>query len=94
MADPEFYRNKDEVEHWRSLDPIASFTSALLGQGILTQADVDEIANRVEGEVAKAVEFAESSPDPELSTLFDHVYAGPDAPVDGWTARKDAGGGA
>jgi pyruvate dehydrogenase E1 component alpha subunit len=89
MADPEFYRNKDEVEHWRSLDPISAFTAALLANGTLNQEEVDAIASRVEEEVAQAVEFAENSLDPELGSLFDHVYGGPDAPVDGWTARKE-----
>jgi pyruvate dehydrogenase E1 component alpha subunit len=88
MADPEFYRNKDEVEHWRSLDPIANFTSALLRKGSLTQEDVDGIADRVEQEVRQAVDFAEQSPDPSLESLYDNVYAGPDAPVDGWSGRR------
>jgi pyruvate dehydrogenase E1 component alpha subunit len=92
MADPEFYRNKEEIEHWRSLDPITSFTSTLLSTGTMSQEEVDAVASRVEGEVQKATEFAEQSPDPDLSTLFDNVYAGPDAPVDGWTARKGAPG--
>ena len=88
MADPEFYRNKEEVEHWRSLDPIKTFTAAVLRRSDLTQEDVDAISARVEEEVRHAVEFAEQSPDPSLDTLFDDVYAGPDAPVDGWSRRN------
>jgi pyruvate dehydrogenase E1 component alpha subunit len=84
MADPEFYRNKQEVEHWRNLDPIASLTAAVLGSRTLSQEEVDAIADRVEDEVAEAVEFAEQSPEPDLSTLHDNLYAGADAPVDGW----------
>jgi pyruvate dehydrogenase E1 component alpha subunit len=88
MADPEFYRNKDEVEHWRSLDPISNLTTALRTKGTLTQEEIDEITARVEGEVAKAVEFAEQSPDPDLASLYDDVYAGPNAPQQGWSAAQ------
>jgi pyruvate dehydrogenase E1 component alpha subunit len=88
MADPEFYRNKDEVEHWRSLDPIANFTSALLRKGTLTQEAVAAIADRVEQEVRQAVDFAEQSPDPSLESMYANVYAGPDAPVDGWSRKR------
>ncbi|HXH23345.1 MAG TPA: pyruvate dehydrogenase (acetyl-transferring) E1 component subunit alpha [Dehalococcoidia bacterium] len=88
MADPEFYRNKEEVEHWRSLDPITNFRAALLAKGIITEAEAEEIANRVEREVRQSVDFAEQSPDPPLESLYANVYAGPDAPVDGWRGRR------
>ncbi|HEY7268568.1 MAG TPA: pyruvate dehydrogenase (acetyl-transferring) E1 component subunit alpha [Dehalococcoidia bacterium] len=88
MADPEFYRNKEEIEHWRSLDPIASFTATLLENGAMSHEEIDAISADVEAQVQKAVEFAEQSPDPDLATLFDNVYAGPDTPVDGYTSRK------
>ncbi len=88
MADPEFYRNKDEVEHWRSLDPIATFSAALLRAGTLTQEEINAISSGVEDEVRRSVEFADASPDPDISTLYDNVYAGPDAPTDGWRPRK------
>lgn len=91
MADPEFYRNKEEVEHWRSLDPIASFISALQNRGTFNQEEVRAIADRVEEEVRQAVEFAEQSPDPALESLYENVYAGPDAPVDGWSRREQRG---
>ena len=90
MADPEFYRNKEEVEHWRSLDPIPNFQAALLEGGVLDQAAVNAMAERVEDVVRRAVEFAEQSPDPPLSSLYDNVYAGPDAPAWGWSAKKPA----
>ena len=51
MADPEFYRDKEEVEHWRKLDPITSFTGGpVCASGILTQEEVDAMNERVEGE--------------------------------------------
>ena len=40
-----------------------------------TAKALDEIDARVEEEVNKAVEFAESSPEPTIETLFDDIYA-------------------
>jgi hypothetical protein len=66
--------------------PITTF-GAVLRRNDLTQADVAP-SPPVEEEVRHAVEFADQSPDPALDTLFDDVYAGPDAPVDGWSRRN------
>jgi len=74
MADPEFYRSKAEVEHWRSLDPIDTFSAALIGGGHLSEAEISEVKEQVEAEVREATRFAEESPEPALSTLFDNVY--------------------
>ena len=80
MADPEFYREKNEVEHWRQLDPITKFKELLLGSGRMKQEDVDSLQERVEAEVEEAARFAEESPFPDVSTITDNVYA-PDALV-------------
>ncbi len=77
MADPEFYRTKDEVEHWRSLDPINRFTEAILRGGHLSQKEVDGLKEQVEREVQEAADFAEESPFPQLESLYDNVYANP-----------------
>ncbi|MPZ13645.1 MAG: pyruvate dehydrogenase (acetyl-transferring) E1 component subunit alpha [Chloroflexi bacterium] len=74
MADPEFYREKSEVEHWRGLDPIDRFTDALLRANV-SQGEIDEIQNRVESEIDDAARFAEESPFPPVESLTDHVYA-------------------
>lgn len=75
MADPELYRDKSEVEHWRKSDPIVTFTDALLRGGHMTQEEVDAVWAGVEQEVEEAVEFAENSPAPDVSTLYDNMYA-------------------
>ena len=75
MADPELYRDKEEVEQWRQMDPIRTFSDALLSSGSLTQADIDALAQTVEEEIAAAAEFADESPAPALDTIFDNIYA-------------------
>jgi pyruvate dehydrogenase E1 component alpha subunit len=79
MADPELYREKSEVEHWRRLDPIERFKRALL-RADHSQDEIDAIEERVEAEIDEAVRFAEESPFPPVESLTEHVYA--PSPID------------
>lgn len=75
MGDPERYRQAEEVKHWQENDPIGIFNKYLLEKKITPRKALDEIEARVEEEVAKAVEFAEASPEPALEDLFADIYA-------------------
>jgi len=75
MADPELYRDKTEVEHWRQNDPIKTFTDALTQGGTFTSEEVEIVWKKVEEEVEEAAKFADESPFPDVSTLTDHMYA-------------------
>jgi len=84
-ADPEVYREKEEVEEWRKKDPIEMFAARLLEAGMLDEGEREQIAERVEATVEAAVEFADASPEPPLDTLYDHLYVLGDQ-VPGWYA--------
>ena len=75
MGDPERYRQAEEVKRWQENDPIGIYYKYLLDKKVTTRKGLDEIEARVEEEVAKAVEFAETSPEPAMSELFTDVYA-------------------
>jgi pyruvate dehydrogenase E1 component alpha subunit len=75
MGDPERYRKAEEVKQWQENDPIGIFNKYLLDKKIATRKTLDEIEARVEDEVVKAVEFAETSPEPALEELFTDIYA-------------------
>ena len=75
MGDPERYRSQEEVKKWQDNDPIGIFRAALLKQGDVTAAELDELERRAEEETQKAVEFAEASPEPGMEELFADVYA-------------------
>ena len=75
MGDPERYRKAEEVKQWQENDPIGIFNKYLLEKKIATRKGLDEIEARVEEEVNKAVEFAETSPEPAAEELFTDVYA-------------------
>lgn len=76
MGDPERYRQADEIKKWQENDPIGILRNVLIGEKIVTEAKLDAIDAQVEDEVQAAVQFAESSPDPEPEALFENVYAG------------------
>ncbi len=84
-ADPEVYREKEEVEEWRKKDPIEMFASRLVAEGILNEAEREQIDQRVDAAVLAAVEFADASPEPSLDSLYDHLYVLGDQ-IPGWYA--------
>jgi pyruvate dehydrogenase E1 component alpha subunit len=76
MGDPERYRQADEIKKWQENDPIGILSNILIGEKIVTEAELDAVDAQLENEVQTAVQFAESSPDPEPEALFENVYAG------------------
>lgn len=60
MFDPELYRSKDEVEHWKERDPIRTFTERCLADGALTDDDIAAIRRSADEELAEAVAYAEA----------------------------------
>jgi len=69
------YRPKEEVEEWLGKDPIKRFRQAMLGNGILTQTELEHVETEVADEVADAVKFALDSPYPEGKEALENVYA-------------------
>jgi TPP-dependent pyruvate/acetoin dehydrogenase alpha subunit len=82
-ADPEVYREKEEVEEWQRKDPIESFAARLIKEKVLSAEDVDAIREEADRIVTEAVEFADNSPEPPLDSLYDHLYVYGDQ-VPGW----------
>jgi len=60
MADPDLYRSKEEVEHWRHRDPIDTFVARLREAGLLGGADLGGIEAEVASELGAAVTEAEA----------------------------------
>ena len=84
-ADPEVYRTKEEVAEWRKKDPVEVFADRLESEGVFTADQRAEMRERIDARVLEAVEFADASPEPELNTLYDHLYVVGDQ-VPGWYA--------
>jgi pyruvate dehydrogenase E1 component alpha subunit len=73
-ADPEVYREREEVEEWQGRDPIESFVRRCVEAGVLGEREVREVRDKAEAAVLAAVEFAEASPEPALDTLYENLY--------------------
>jgi pyruvate dehydrogenase E1 component alpha subunit len=69
------YRTKDEVEEYRRRDPIKVLAELMRAEGSLDDAGMATLEAEVKAEVEDAYTFAEESPDPDPSELFEHVYA-------------------
>jgi pyruvate dehydrogenase E1 component subunit alpha len=73
-ADPEVYREREEVEEWRRKDPIEAFARRCVDAGVLGEREVQEVRDKAEATVLEAVEFADASPEPALDTLYESLY--------------------
>jgi pyruvate dehydrogenase E1 component alpha subunit len=82
-ADPEVYREKEEVEEWQGRDPIETFAKRLSEEKVLSGEEIQAIRDEAEQTVIAAVEFADNSPEPPLESLYDHLYVLGDQ-VPGW----------
>jgi pyruvate dehydrogenase E1 component alpha subunit len=68
------YRTRAEIEEHRKLDPLER-TRELLRSREVADADIEAADSEAVDAVARAVEFAESNPAPELDRLAAGVYA-------------------
>jgi pyruvate dehydrogenase E1 component alpha subunit len=71
VADPEEYRDKEQVEEWREQDPIPGYAERLE----LSEDDVEKLDEAAIARIDEAVAFAEESDFPPPESIYDHVYA-------------------
>lgn len=72
--DPKAYRSEDEERQWKSRDPIQKFRDDILLLGDIDAADLELIDKEVKILINEAITFADSSPFPEPSELYEDVY--------------------
>jgi pyruvate dehydrogenase E1 component alpha subunit len=75
MSDPEAYREASELDEWRASDPIERFKTYALAESLISEEEIIDIEKETADAVEAAVKFAQESPEPELGSLYDHVYA-------------------
>ena len=73
-SDPRTYRTREEEEEWKKRDPVPGFRQWLIGQGVYTGEQLDAIDEAVEQTFDEALEFAESSPEPDVAELYAGVF--------------------
>jgi len=77
VVDPARYRSKEEREALKAADPLAKMALELEEAGVLSPDERDRLDAEVKAEVDAAADFADRSPEPDVSTLFDYTYATP-----------------
>ncbi len=76
MSDPTHghYRTKEEVEAYKSHDPIDLFAAILKTEGIIDDTYLEKVEKKIKEIVTECVEFAETSPEPPPDDLWTDVY--------------------
>ena len=69
------YRTPEEVETWRTRDPIPRLRNYLLAEEIATEDELAQIDRAVQELITEAAEFAKQSPWPDATTATDHVFS-------------------
>ena len=68
------YKTKDEVEEYKKIDPITKVKELILSKKYASKKQIEEIDASVKAKVKECEEFAENSPYPEKSLMYDAVY--------------------
>jgi len=74
-SDRQLYRTRDEIKEWQEKDPIPRFEARLLEAGFITEEEAKAIRDAGYQRIEEAVAFADNSPDPDVATLMDGIYA-------------------
>ncbi len=70
----ETYRTEDEVEAWRSRDPLARAEELLVEAGCDT-SELSSVRERIVAAVEAAASAAETGPEPRVEHVFEHMFA-------------------
>ncbi|MBC8046446.1 MAG: pyruvate dehydrogenase (acetyl-transferring) E1 component subunit alpha [Fimbriimonadaceae bacterium] len=80
MSDPQKYRTKEELEEYKMRDPVELTRKKILDKNYTTEKEVDELDERIEEEINACVQFAEESPWPDDSEVYNDIYLQTDYP--------------
>jgi pyruvate dehydrogenase E1 component alpha subunit len=80
MSDAQHYRTKDEVAEYKKIDPITQVKNIILEKKYASEKELAKIDDSVKQRVAECEKFAEESPYPETSLMYDVVYEQEDYP--------------
>jgi pyruvate dehydrogenase E1 component alpha subunit len=75
MSDPAKYRTKEELENYKKQDPLLLLKMEMEKAGLLESKEYEKMDKEVKDRVKEAVDFAESSDNPPLESIYEDVYA-------------------
>lgn len=73
-SDKNLYRTKEEIEEWKAKDPIQRFQETIIGSGLVTQAEVEQLAAKVRDAIRDAIKEATTAPDSDPAELLSSVF--------------------
>jgi pyruvate dehydrogenase E1 component alpha subunit len=73
-SDKNLYRTKDEIEDWKSKDPIVAFENKVEQAGILSREEIDGISAKVREQIRTAIAEATNAPDSDPAELLSSVF--------------------
>jgi len=80
MSDPAKYRTKEELEEYKTLDPIENALRVIKKKKYATDSKLKDIQDKVKAQVQESINFAEESDYPWASELYTDVYVQEDYP--------------
>jgi 2-oxoisovalerate dehydrogenase E1 component len=69
------YRTQEEIEDWKTRDPITALRIRVLAEESATADDFAAIDAEIKDSVADALAFATASPYPDLATATHHIFS-------------------
>ena len=74
MSDPAKYRSREELEAYQMQDPILILKAVMHEAGMLDEDEYKAMDDEAKQLVQEAVDFAESSDEPALETMYEDIY--------------------
>lgn len=75
------YRSEEEIDYWKTRDPISLHKQLLIEHTIATENEIEELDSMAKAQIEDALEFARNSPYPEPESVFEDMFANP-IPID------------
>jgi len=73
--DPTKYREEEEIEEWKSRDPVIRLEKYLAGKGLWDKNREGEFRAEAEEKINRAVQEAEAVPPPAVEDIFRYTYS-------------------
>lgn len=80
VSDPAKYRTKDELNHYKELDPLKVTEAKILKMKIATAKEIEDIKTKIKLEIEDAYKFADESEYPDASGIYEDNYTESDYP--------------
>ena len=74
-SDRNLYRTQEEIDEWKTRDPIVRFKKILLEAGIMTGEEMEAIDRQAKTTIDLAAEEVVNFPEPSPENMEDEVYA-------------------